>query len=98
MKLKLTQFLKDFSLWSFFDWNLNGVAAYDFFKKTLIEASITGHNFDNFCLSETFSHSSKGISDTRLNINSSIQFGGIGTFWVKKIIQEKSAKFIKIFE
>ena len=38
----------------FCHWNLNGLAAHDFIKVTLVEAFITSNNFDLICLSETF--------------------------------------------
>ena len=38
----------------FCHWNLNGLAAHDFIKVTLIEAFISTNNFDILCLSETF--------------------------------------------
>ena len=41
---------------------------HNFDKMPLIEASITTHNLDIRCLSETFSFSSIDISDTRINI------------------------------
>ena len=33
-----------------------------------------------------------------VNQKSNEWFGGIGTFWVKKITQEKSTKFTQVFE
>ena len=54
----------------FCHWNLNGRAAHDFVKMSLIEPFIKTHNFNFICLSETFLDSSTGISDVRININS----------------------------
>ena len=39
-------------------WNLNGLAAHDFVKMSLVEAFVATHNFDIICLSETFLDSS----------------------------------------
>ena len=44
---------KKSSVIKFCHWNLNGLAAHDFLKVSLIEAFITTHNFDIICLSET---------------------------------------------
>ena len=39
-------------------WNLNGIAAYNCIKISLLEAYITVHDFDIICVSETFLDSS----------------------------------------
>ena len=52
----------------FFHWNLNGLAAHDFIKLTLIEAYIASNNFDIVCLSETFLDSSISNDDSRIKI------------------------------
>ena len=49
-------------------WILNGLAADDFVKMSLIQAFITTHNFDITYLLETSVDSSIAISDTRINI------------------------------
>ena len=67
MILKLTQVQKKSCL-KFFHWNLNGLAAHDFIKLSLIEAYIATNNFDIVCLSETFLDSSIPNDDHRINI------------------------------
>ena len=58
-----------YSYLSFFHWNLNGLAAHDYIKTTLIQACITDQNFDIVCLSETFLNSSIQNDDYKLKIN-----------------------------
>ena len=53
----------------FCHWKLNGLAAHDFIKVTLIEAFINTHNFDILCLSETFLNSTIDLSDGNINID-----------------------------
>ena len=50
-------------------WNLNGLAAHDFLKVSLIEAFITTYNFDIICLSETFLDSTLPQHDKNIMIN-----------------------------
>ena len=54
---------------SFCHWNVNGIAAHDFVKVSLIEAFITTNDYDIMCLSETFLDSQTNIDDNRLDIN-----------------------------
>ena len=49
-------------------WNLNGIAAHNFFKATLLEAMVTTHEYDIICLSETFLDSSFNSLDDPINI------------------------------
>ena len=49
-------------------WNLNSLPAYDFSKRSLIEAYNTHHNFYMICLSETYLNSSYADDNTRLNL------------------------------
>ena len=57
------------SVIKFCHWNLNGLAAHDFLKVSLIEAFITTHNFDIICLSETFLDSTVSQHDEDIMIN-----------------------------
>ena len=38
----------------FCHWNLNGIAAHNFSKVSLLQARVTTHDYDIMCLSETF--------------------------------------------
>ena len=49
-------------------WNLNGIAANNFIKISLLEAYNSIHNFDVICISETFLDSDYSIDDQRLSI------------------------------
>ena len=60
---------KKSSVIKFCHWNLNGLAANDFLKASLIEAFITTHNFDIICLSETFLDSTVSQHDENIMIN-----------------------------
>ena len=60
---------KKSSVIKFCHWNLNGLAAHDFLKVSLIEAFITTHNFDIICLSETFLDSTVFQYDENIMIN-----------------------------
>ena len=60
---------KKSSVIKFCHWNLNGLAAHDFLKVSLIEAFITTHNFDIICLSETFLDSTLSQHDENTMIN-----------------------------
>ena len=53
---------------SFCHWNLNSIAAHDFWKLSLLEAYNIQHKFDMICLSETFSDSSIPTTNERLNM------------------------------
>ena len=53
---------------TFCHWNLNGIAAHDFIKISLLHGYITDCNFDIICLSETFLNSSLDRDDDRLKI------------------------------
>ena len=53
---------------SFCHWHLNGVAAYNFSKVSLLQAMATTHEYDIICLSETFLDSSFNSLDDRINI------------------------------
>ena len=53
---------------SFCHWNLNGKAANNFVKISLLEAYNTVHDFDVICISETFLDSDYSSDDQRLNI------------------------------
>ena len=59
---------KKSSVIKFCHWNLNGLAAHDFLKVSLIEAFITTHNFDIICLSETFLDSTVSQHDENIMI------------------------------
>ena len=60
---------KKSSVIKFCHWNLNGLAAHDFLKVSLIEAFITTHNFDIICLSEMFLDSTVSQLDENILIN-----------------------------
>ena len=60
---------KKSSVIKFCHWNLNGLAAYDFLKVSLIEAFITTHNFDIICLSEMFLNSTVSQHDENIMIH-----------------------------
>ena len=49
-------------------WNLNGLAAQEFTKLSLLEGYINVNDIDIICLSETFLDSSIPIDDNRLSI------------------------------
>ena len=49
-------------------WNLNGIAANNFAKISLLEAYNTIHNFDLICISETFLDSDYSSDDQRLSL------------------------------
>ena len=53
---------------SFCHWNLNGIAANNFVKITLLEAYNAIHSFDVICLSETFLDSDYSHDDPRLEL------------------------------
>ena len=53
---------------SFCHWNLNGIAAHDYVKISLLEAYNAVHNFDIICVSETFLNSDYPNDDPRLNL------------------------------
>ena len=63
--IEINQGLKQSSL-SICHWNLNGVAAHEFIKVSLLQGYITERNFDVICLSETFLNSSLDCEDDRL--------------------------------
>ena len=67
---------KKLSVIKFCHWNLNGLAAHDFLKVSLIEFFITTHNFDIICLSETFLHSTVSQHDENIMINDYSLFRG----------------------
>ena len=60
---------KKSSFIKFCHWNLNGLAAHDFLKVSLMEAFITTRNFDIICLSETFLDSTVSQDDENIMIN-----------------------------
>ena len=60
---------KKSSVIKFCHWNLNGLAAHDFLKVSLIEAFITTHNFDIICLSETFLDCTVSQHDENIMLN-----------------------------
>ena len=49
-------------------WNLNGLAAHEFIKLSLLEGYINVNDTDTICLSQTFLDSSIPIDDNRLSI------------------------------
>ena len=49
-------------------WNLNGLAAHNFTKDSLLQDLSVTHDFDIICLSETFIDSSISNDDERINI------------------------------
>ena len=53
---------------SFLHWNINGVAAHDFFKLALIQSHAASHNADIIFLSETFLDSTTEVNDPKINI------------------------------
>ena len=53
---------------TFCHWNLNGAAAHEFIKLSLLEGYITERNFDMICLSETSLNSSFDSEGDRLKI------------------------------
>ena len=52
----------------FWHWNLNGLAAHEFSKLSLLEGYINVNDIDITCLSETFFDSSIPTDDNRLSI------------------------------
>ena len=66
---------KKSSVIKFCHWNLNGLAAHDFLKVSLIEAFITTHNFDIICLLETFLDHFNAKSSKWCNSNKSNSAG-----------------------
>ena len=50
-------------------WNLNGIAAHNFVKISLLEAFISVNKFDIICISETFLDSTYSTDDPRLSIH-----------------------------
>ena len=54
---------------SFCHWTLNGLAAHDSTKISLLQAYITQHNYGIICLTETFLNSSILSDDNRIAIN-----------------------------
>ena len=79
----------------FCHWNLNGLAAHAFIKVPLIEAFITTHNFDIFCLSEIFLDSTIDLNDENINIDgysilradhpSNNKRGGVGIYFKQSL-------------
>ena len=53
---------------SFCHWNLNGLAAHNFTKVSLLQALSVTHDNDIICVSETFLDSSISNDDERINI------------------------------
>ena len=53
---------------SFCHWNLNGLAAHNFSKVSLLQAISVSKNYDLICLSETFLDPSIDLSDERTTI------------------------------
>ena len=53
---------------SFCRWNLNGIAAHNFSKASLLKAMTITHKYDIICLPETFFDSSFNSLDGRINI------------------------------
>ena len=53
---------------SFCHWNINGIAANNFVKISLLEAYNTLHDFDLICITETLLDSDYTNDDSRLNI------------------------------
>ena len=53
---------------SFCHWNLNGLAAHNFSKVSLLQAISVSKNYDLICLSETFLYPSIDSSDERITI------------------------------
>ena len=53
---------------SFYHWNLNGLAAQNFNKISLLQALSVTHDYDIICLSDTFLDSSISNEDERVNI------------------------------
>ena len=49
-------------------WNLNGIAAHDYIKLSLLQAYNAVHNLDIICISETFLDSDHSSDDQRLQI------------------------------
>ena len=87
--------LKKSSAIKFFPWNLNGLTAHDFVQASLIEASITMHNFHIACLSATFldsniSHNEEcinisGYSLLRVNHPNGIKRGGVCLYFKESL-------------
>ena len=76
---------------TFFHWNLNGIAAHDFSKISLIQSHALSYNIDIIFLSETFLDSSIETNNPKLNIPgynllrsdhpSNIKRGGVCMFY-----------------
>ena len=66
--IEIDQGPKKSSRLNFCHWNINGIAAHDFVKVTLIETFIKANNIDIICLSERFLDSTIPLNDERLYI------------------------------
>ena len=64
---------------SFYHWNLNGLAAQNFNKISLLQALSVTHDYDIICLSDTFLDSSISNEDERVNIE--------GSCWYRSPVQ-----------
>ena len=53
---------------SFLHWNINGIAAHDFYKLALIQSHAASHNTDIIFMSETFLDSTTEGNDPKINI------------------------------
>ena len=53
---------------SFCLWNVNGIAAHNFFKVSLLQAVAATHEYNIICLSETFLDSSFNWREGQINI------------------------------
>ena len=89
--VELNPGLKKSSLLTFFHWLLNGIAAHDFAKISLIQSHALSYNIDIIFLSETFLDSSIETNNPKLNISgynllrsdhpSDIKRGGVCMFY-----------------
>ena len=77
-------------------WNLNGLAAHDSTKKSLLQAYITQHKYDVICLTETYLNSSIPSDDNWITIDgynlirsdhpSDLRKGGVCIYYKEHIL------------
>ena len=89
--IELNPVPKKSSSLTFFHWNLNGIAAHDFSKISLIQSHVLFYNIDIIFLAETFLDSSIETNNPKLNIPgynllrsnhpSNIKRGGVCMFY-----------------
>ena len=74
-------------LW-FFHWNLNGLAAHNVLKVSLLQALGVIHDYDIICLSETFPGLSISYEDERIRIE------GYNLLWADHTSNKKRCLYV----